>query len=120
MTRKAGKVTSLGGVRGGSWGATAATGRLAPHSPCSRLAPGAASRQAPPARPVGGCAARARTHSGLAPFPSEESAYDEYENDPGITAIALYDYQAGERGPGPGRAGLGRGGLALVSHVTRI
>lgn len=38
--------------------------------------------------------------------PTEEGTYDEYENDPGITAIALYDYQAGERPPrGPGGAG---------------
>ena len=65
---------------------------------------------------MGGCAARARTHSGLAPFPSEESAYDEYENDPGITAIALYDYQAGERGPGPGRAGAGRASPRVPCH----
>lgn len=28
---------------------------------------------------------------------SEENAYDEYENELGITAIALYDYQAGEQ-----------------------
>ncbi|XP_012613108.1 src substrate cortactin isoform X1 [Microcebus murinus] len=27
-------------------------------------------------------------------YPEEENAYDEYENDLGITAIALYDYQA--------------------------
>lgn len=27
----------------------------------------------------------------------EENAYDEYENELGITAIALYDYQAGEQ-----------------------
>lgn len=26
----------------------------------------------------------------------EENTYDEYENDLGITAVALYDYQAGE------------------------
>lgn len=30
-------------------------------------------------------------------FIAEEGTYDEYENDLGITAIALYDYQAGER-----------------------
>lgn len=28
--------------------------------------------------------------------PSEENTYDEYENELGITAIALYDYQAGK------------------------
>lgn len=27
----------------------------------------------------------------------EENAYDEYENELGITAIALYDYQAGKQ-----------------------
>lgn len=27
-------------------------------------------------------------------YPAEENTYDEYENDLGITAIALYDYQA--------------------------
>lgn len=27
-------------------------------------------------------------------YPAEESTYDDYENDAGITAIALYDYQA--------------------------
>lgn len=27
-------------------------------------------------------------------YPAEEGTYDEYENDLGITAIALYDYQA--------------------------
>lgn len=36
----------------------------------------------------------------------EENTYDEYENDLGITAIALYDYQAGKE-PGAAR---GRGG----------
>lgn len=30
-------------------------------------------------------------------FILEEGTYDEYENDLGITAIALYDYQAGEK-----------------------
>lgn len=30
-------------------------------------------------------------------FLLEDSTYDEYENDLGITAVALYDYQAGER-----------------------
>jgi hypothetical protein len=33
---------------------------------------------------------------------SEENTYDEYENDLGITAIALYDYQAGEMLPRAG------------------
>ncbi|XP_037589932.1 src substrate cortactin isoform X5 [Cebus imitator] len=27
-------------------------------------------------------------------YPAEDGTYDEYENDPGITAVALYDYQA--------------------------
>lgn len=30
-------------------------------------------------------------------LPLEENAYDEYENELGITAIALYDYQAGKQ-----------------------
>ena len=30
----------------------------------------------------------------------EENAYDEYENELGITAIALYDYQAGKPSSG--------------------
>uniref|UniRef100_A0A8D1VMK0 Cortactin n=1 Tax=Sus scrofa TaxID=9823 RepID=A0A8D1VMK0_PIG len=46
------------------------------------------------------CAPEAVYESTEAPghYPAEEGAYDEYENDLGITAIALYDYQAGEKG----------------------
>uniref|UniRef100_A0A287B8E9 Src substrate cortactin n=2 Tax=Sus scrofa TaxID=9823 RepID=A0A287B8E9_PIG len=42
------------------------------------------------------CAPEAVYESTEAPghYPAEEGAYDEYENDLGITAIALYDYQA--------------------------
>ncbi|XP_054999069.1 src substrate cortactin isoform X2 [Sorex araneus] len=41
-------------------------------------------------------AAEAVYESAEAPghYPAEENTYDEYENDPGVTAIALYDYQA--------------------------
>lgn len=35
--------------------------------------------------------------SSLSLSPSEENTYDEYENELGITAIALYDYQAGKQ-----------------------
>lgn len=48
-------------------------------------------------------------------FSLEENTYDEYENDLGITAIALYDYQAGE-GPTAARAR----GLSAVSHLTLL
>lgn len=41
----------------------------------------------------------------------EENTYDEYENDLGITAVALYDYQAGEMPTCP---------LALVSTATPL
>lgn len=43
---------------------------------------------------VGGRVPGASPSSLLAP--TEENTYDEYENELGITAIALYDYQAGE------------------------
>lgn len=44
---------------------------------------------------------------------SEENTYDEYENDLGITAIALYDYQAGEA-HGTRKWGGSRGSLSGV------
>lgn len=47
-------------------------------------------------------------------FISEEGAYDEYENDLGVTATALYDYQAGEQPPRP------RGGGASAAHVASL
>lgn len=51
--------------------------------------------------------------AGAQPAPgvlAEDGTYAEYENDLGITATALYDYQAGEA-----RGGVGRGGGAPVS-----
>lgn len=59
------------------------------------------STEAPGHYPEGKAAARsgrAPAAPALTPCPlfSEENTYDEYENDLGITAIALYDYQAGE------------------------
>lgn len=48
---------------------------------------------------------------------AEEGAYDEYENDLGITAIALYDYQAGEKGA---RAPRGRAAAVPPSLPHRF
>lgn len=45
----------------------------------------------------------------LSRFVLEENTYDEYENDLGITAIALYDYQAGEEPGAWPTGGQGRG-----------
>lgn len=56
-------------------------------------------------------------------FILEEGTYDEYENDLGITAIALYDYQAGEKPPGPegGLVGVRDWGVqGLLSREVRL
>ena len=48
----------------------------------------------------------------------EEGAYDEYENDLGITAIALYDYQAGEKLLVGQKEGWGGAGLGASSNSS--
>ena len=57
-------------------------------------------------------------------FILEEGTYDEYENDLGITAIAIYDYQAGEKplvGQKEGWWGCGTGGFqGLLSRVMTL
>lgn len=79
-------------------GAAPPVGRRAGSPRC----PGAADSRLAPPGPWEGLSARsghgALVLSQTRPwFILEEGTYDEYENDLGITAIALYDYQAGEK-----------------------